>query len=208
MNKRRVKFITLEGLEGSGKSSAVSFLKEYLEKKGYSVVTFRDPGSTVVGEKIRKLLLDKNLYITPVAELLLYLAARTQLIEEKLKKILLEEVIDFVICDRFFDSTFAYQGYGLGLERLVEEGLKLFFPQQIVPDLTLLLDTKVEVCLPRIKKKDRIESRSKEFYYAVRRGYIELSKRYPSRIKLIDANRALEAIYKEIKKIIEEWLEK
>ena len=200
---KKVTFITLEGLEGSGKSSVASFLKKYLEERNFSVVVFRDPGSTEVGERIRKILLDKNLYLTAYTELLLYLAARAQLIEEKLIKILEEETFDFVICDRFFDSTLAYQGYGLGMGKLVEKGIELFSPRRIIPDLTLILDTEVEKSLVRIKEKDRIESRPVEFHYLVRRGYIELSQRYPERIKLINANKSLPCIYQEIEKIIE-----
>ncbi|MBU0878694.1 MAG: dTMP kinase, partial [Candidatus Omnitrophica bacterium] len=118
MSKRAV-FITIEGLEGSGKSSVIEFLENLLQRKKFSVKVFREPGSTRIGEKIRKILLDKkNKEITSHTELLLYLAARTQLIEEKLNAAL--STYDFVICDRFFDSTLVYQGYAGGLGELVE----------------------------------------------------------------------------------------
>ena len=108
----RAIFVTVEGIEGSGKSSVISFLSRFLRKKGFKVKVFREPGSTKIGEKIRDILLDRrNKTLSPHTELLLYMAARTQLIEEKLSKALSK--YDFVICDRFFDSTPGNQGYAL-----------------------------------------------------------------------------------------------
>ena len=118
--KKKAVFITIEGLEGSGKSSVINFLRTYLENKKFSVRFFREPGSTYIGEKIREILLDrKNKELSCHTELLLYLAARTQLIEESLKDAL--NKYDFVICDRFYDSTLVYQGYALGLGKIVNK---------------------------------------------------------------------------------------
>jgi dTMP kinase len=193
-------FITIEGLEGSGKSSVINFLEKFLKEKGFSVVVFREPGSTAVGEKIRQILLDKqNKRLSRHTELLLYLAARTQLIEEKLINAFKE--YDFIICDRFFDSTSVYQGYALGLGGIVDESVKMF-SLGIIPDLTFVLDVKARDGLKRIKNKDRIESRPIDFHNKLRRGYLALSGKYPKRIKVINAQANLEEIYKRVEKAL------
>jgi dTMP kinase len=195
--KKKATFITVEGLEGSGKSSVINFLEKLLKNKGFSVVVFREPGSTDVGEKIRQILLDKkNKRLSRHTELLLYLAARTQLIEEKLLGAF--KKYDFVICDRFFDSTLVYQGYALGLGEIVEKGVKTF-SLGVIPDLTIVLDVPARDGLKRIKNKDRIESRPISFHNKLRKGYLALSKKYPNRIKVIDAATVLEEIYIERK---------
>ena len=162
---------------------------------------FREPGSTLIGEQIRKVLLDrKNAELTKHTELLLYLAARTQLIEEKLLPAFKQ--YDFVICDRFFDSTIVYQGFGLGLGKMVEKLVKEF-SLGITPDLTLYLDTNIEVGLGRILEKDRIESRPLQFHKKLRKGYLSLAKKYPKRIKRINATGTLDETYKRVKKVLE-----
>lgn len=194
----KAKFITIEGLEGSGKSSVINFLEKFIKAKGYSVVVFREPGSTAVGEKIRQILLDKkNKKLSRHTELLLYLAARTQLIEEKLINAF--KKYDFVICDRFFDSTLVYQGYALGLGAIVDKAVKMF-SLGVVPDLTFVLDVKARDGLKRIKNKDRIESRPIDFHNRLRKGYLNLAKKHPKRIKVIDATTNLEEIYKKTEK--------
>lgn len=199
--RKRAFFITIEGLEGCGKSSVVRFLKKRLTKDGSSVVVFRDPGSTNIGEQIRRILLDrKNNNMSYYTELLLYLAARTQLIEEKLKGAF--TTYDFVICDRFFDSTLVYQGYGLRLGDIVERAVKMF-SLGIIPDLTIVLDADPRRALERIGKPDRIESRNLSFHYRLRRGYQDLGKKYPQRIVLVNADRDLRDIYKDVETIIE-----
>lgn len=190
-------FITIEGLEGSGKSSVINFLKNLLRKKGFSVLVLREPGSTKVGEKIRDILLDKaNSRLSRHTELLLYLAARTQLIEEKLNPAF--KKYDFIICDRFFDSTLVYQGYALGLGGIAFKSVKMF-SLGIVPDLTLVLDVPAKVGLKRIKNKDRIESRPLNFHNKLRKGYLKLAEEYPGRVKVIDASGDLEKIYERVK---------
>ncbi|MCP4652788.1 MAG: dTMP kinase [Candidatus Omnitrophica bacterium] len=195
-------FITIEGLEGSGKSSVINFLKNSLETDGFSVRFFREPGSTYIGEKIREILLDRrNKELSKHTELLLYLAARTQMIEEMLGNSLSK--YDFVVCDRFFDSTIVYQGYALGLGAIVEKAVKLF-ALGVNPDLTLVLDAPPEDGLKRVGIKDRIESRPLEFHKKLRRGYLQLAKKNPRRIKVIDARGSLEDIYAQAEKIIKQ----
>lgn len=199
-SKKKAIFVTIEGLEGCGKSSVIKFLSKYLKQRNFSVKVYREPGSTAVGEKIRKILLDKkNKKLSQHTELLLYLAARTQLIEEKLKKDLLD--YDFVICDRFFDSTLVYQGFALGLKKATESSVKIF-SLGVKPDLTFYLDLPAKKGLGRLKARDRIESRPLKFHNKLRKGFLELSKKYPRRIKTINARGNLESIYKKITKIL------
>ncbi len=194
-------FITVEGLEGSGKSSVIKFLYSFLKKKKLSMKMYRDPGSTPIGKKIRRILLDnKNKELAPYTELLLYLAARTQLIEEKLKKDLF--TYDFIICDRFFDSTLAYQGFALGLGKVVDRAVEMF-SLNIKPDLTLFLDVPVRKGLLRLKNKDRIESRPLSFHNKLRRGFLQLAKKHPQRIKVIDAKGSLGEIYQQVQQILD-----
>ncbi len=198
--KRKGIFISFEGLEGSGKSSVINFLRRYLRRQGYKVLVLREPGSTKIGEKIRRILLDKrNKKISPHTELLLYLAARTQLIEERLKKSLRE--YDFVISDRFFDSTLVYQGYALGLGKVVDKAVAMF-SLGIEPDLTIILDTDVKKSLARLGRRDRIESRPFSFHCRLQEGYRRLVRKYPHRIKLLSAEKSLAEVYDDVKDVI------
>lgn len=206
--KKRVKksvFITFEGLEGSGKSSVINFLARHLRKKGLSVKTFREPGSTRIGEEIRQLLLDKRNNISPHTELLLYLAARTQLIEEKIWEAF--KNYDVVICDRFYDSTIAYQGYGLKLGRLSYEATKKF-SLGVNPDLTILLDSNVKKALGRLSHKDRIESRPLSFHYRLKKGYRKIAKKEPRRVKVVRADKELGQICEDVKNLVEKFFQK
>ncbi|UCD15559.1 MAG: dTMP kinase [Candidatus Omnitrophota bacterium] len=196
----KAKFITVEGLEGSGKSSVIGFIQKLLKKEGFSVGVFREPGSTSVGEKIRRILLDnKNKKLSAHTELLLYLAARTQLIEEKLIGAFSQ--YDFVICDRFFDSTLIYQGFALGLGKIVESSVKMF-SLGIMPDFTIYLDVVPKEGLARIKKKDRIEERSLSFHEKLRKGYLELARKNPARIKVVNAQKPLNQIFGKIESLL------
>ena len=197
-------FITVEGIEGSGKSSVISFLSRFLKERGFKVKVFREPGSTKIGEKIRGILLDKkNKTLSPYTELLLYMAARAQLIEEKLNKALFK--YDFIICDRFFDSTLVYQGYAMKMGKIVDKSVKLF-SLGIVPNLTIVLDTKVDSSLERIKIKDRIESRPMIFHKRLKNGYRKLARKYPHRIKLIDAEKNLDALFRSVETLIIKYI--
>ena len=199
--KRKGFFITIEGLEGSGKSSVIKFIEKLLRKRKVSFKVYREPGSTKVGEKIRKILLDKkNKKLSAHTELLLYLAARTQLIEEKLKQDF--KKYDFIICDRFFDSTLVYQGFALGLGKVVERAVAMF-SLGLVPNLTLVLDTPPKLGLARLKTKDRIESRALRFHNRLRKGYLQLAKKYPRRVKIVNACDSLPKIYERVEKQLE-----
>ncbi len=201
--KRKALFITIEGLEGSGKSSVLKHLEKYLRKKKLRVKVFREPGSTKTGEKIRRILLGKGNDVSPHTELLLYLAARTQLIEEKLAVALTR--YDVVLCDRFFDSTLAYQGYGLGLKQITSEGIKLF-SLGYIPDLTLFLDSDIQSGLRRIKTKDRIEARSLDFHRRLKKGFKTIARNNPNRVRVVPARKSLPEIYQDIERIIDRWL--
>lgn len=204
MRRKKAFFITVEGLEGCGKSSVIKFLNNFLKKKKFSVKVYREPGSTWVGEKLRRILLDKkNKKLSVHTELLLYLAARTQLIEEKLKKDFKQ--YDFIICDRFFDSTLAYQGYALGLGKIAERGV-FMFSLGIKPDLTFFLDIPPKVGLLRLKTKDRIESRPLSFHKALRKGFLKLAKKYPRRIKVINASGSLADICNKVQNNLDKYL--
>jgi dTMP kinase len=198
--KRKSFFITIEGSEGSGKSSVIAYLQRTFIGRNYSIKIFREPGSTKIGEKIRTILLDKkNSNLSAHTELLLYLAARTQLIEEKLTKALAK--YDVVICDRYFDSTLVYQGAALGLGSIVEKSVEMFC-LGVVPDLTIVLDAPVSDGLKRLKKRDRIESRPLAFHKKLRAGYLKLAKKYPKRIKIVDARGKLDFIYERVEKLL------
>jgi dTMP kinase len=201
IKKKKAFFITVEGLEGSGKSSVIAFLEDFFKQQGIKYKVFREPGSTKIGEQIRQILLDnKNQELSAHTELLLYLAARTQLIEEQLIKAF--ACYEVVLCDRFFDSTLVYQGAALGLGKIVKQAVTLF-SLAVEPDLTILLDSVPADGLARIKNKDRIESRPIEFHNKLRKGYLSLAKEYPKRIKVVDANGALPEIYPRVRKVVE-----
>lgn len=180
----RGKFITIEGPEGSGKSTHSRLLCGYLRRRGLKVLHTREPGGTKVGEVLRGILLDKkNKGISDECELFLFLAARAQIAGEVIRPALARGYT--VVCDRFHDATVAYQGYGAGLSikligsagRLATGGLK--------PDLTILLDVETKVGLERAGVKDRMETKSLRFHKRVRQGYLKIAKNEPRRIKVI-----------------------
>jgi len=195
----RGKFITFEGSEGSGKSTQSALALEYLQSKKLPVVLLREPGGVKISEQIRKLLLDvKSEGMGDECETLLYMAARAQMVKEILEPQLKSGKI--IICDRFLDSTIAYQGYGNGVDVKTIESLGAFATKGIGPDLTILFDIKPEDGLSRAgAKKDRIESRSLDYHHRVRQGYLDLSKKYPARIKLIKVDAGKEEIFKRVK---------
>ena len=193
------KFITFEGAEGSGKSTQAALVLEYLKSKKLPTLLLREPGGVKISENIRKLLLDvNNAGMGDECETLLYMAARAQMVKEVLGPQLKSSKI--VLCDRFLDSTIAYQGYGNGIDIKIIEQLGLFATQGLVPDLTILFDIQPEKGLGRAgQKRDRIESRSLEYHKRVRNGYLDLSKRNPARIKVIKVDAGVEEIFKRVK---------
>ena len=196
------KFITFEGSEGSGKSTQAKLVYDYLQELKKPVLHIREPGGVKISELIRRILLDvKNTQMTNECEVLLYMAARSQLVEEVIMPALKDGKI--VLCDRFLDSTVVYQGFGNGVDMSIIKKIGKFATQGVVPDLTLLFDIDTEKGLSRIGKvKDRIERRSLEYHKKVRQGYLELAKQEPGRIKLIEVNADKETIHASVRKYV------
>lgn len=191
-------FISFEGIDGCGKSTQIDLLKRYLERVNVTCHTFREPGGTILSEKVRSLLLHEENQIDPVTELLLFSAARSQLIAEKVDPLLQKG--DTVILDRFYDSTVAYQGYGRKSATLNEiTSLNHLAAHHLVPDLTFYLKIPLELAAKRIEKgeKDRMEKSGGEFYKNVVNGFDALSKT-EQRFKTIDATKDKLDVHKEI----------
>ncbi|MFH0913104.1 MAG: dTMP kinase [Candidatus Omnitrophota bacterium] len=200
------KFITFEGSEGSGKSTQSKLLVRYLRRRGFKVVYLREPGGTKISEKIRKILLDaRNDSITSITEMLLYMAARAQVVSAVIKPALGNGKI--VISDRFLDSTLAYQGYGLGLDIGVIKKVGNSVTEGIKPDLTLLMDLEVKKGLKhRQFTKDRIERRSLAYHSRVREGYLALRRLAPRRIKIVKIKKNKNETQGQIRKLVNELL--
>jgi len=193
-------FITIEGPDGAGKSTQIPFIQRFLEEKGYKVLLTREPGGTVIGEKIRGILLDKNHQeMSDITEALLYSASRAQHVTEVIIPALNEGIV--VLCDRFVDSSIAYQGKGRGLGLESIKNINDFATCGLTPDLTILLDIDPEIGLKRVnatKEVDRLEQEKLDFHRKVYEGYKELVNMYPKRIKVIKANQSIEAVNKDI----------
>ncbi len=203
------KFITFEGGEGCGKSTQVKLLGESLESCGIKVLTTREPGGTWLSEKIRGLIKDQS-EDPPCdrAELLLFLAARAQLVEKVIMPALESGV--WVVSDRFSDSTFAYQGYGRGVDIEKLRALNDFATDGLKPDLTFLLDVPSSVSKSRLHDRqiatsssaDRIELAGDGFHERLRNGFLEMAKKEPSRFVVVDSSREVEAVDAEIEKAL------
>ena len=193
-------FITLEGPEGSGKTTAVKAAVAKLKELGYEVVQTREPGGTPIAEQIRNVILDKaNTTMDPRTEALLYAASRRQHLVEKVWPAIKEGKI--VICDRYLDSSLAYQGgaRGLGVDNILN--VNLFATENTYPDLTLLFDIKPEIGLERIAKNadrevNRLDLEKIDFHNKVRQTFLDLSKRYPDRYVIIDASKSIDEVQK------------
>lgn len=196
-------FITFEGIDGCGKSTQLSLLKEEFTKQGIEFIEVREPGGTAVGEKIRTILLDKaNDSMTRMAELLLFEAARAQITEEVIIPALNKGIN--VICDRFYDSTTAYQGYANKMGTDLTDFLNLKATNETYPDITILLDIDPQTAYKRRAERgeeDRIEKLGLAYQEAVRAGYLELAKN-EDRIKVIDADNTPEKIFGQIHTLI------
>jgi dTMP kinase len=202
---KRGLFITFEGADGSGKSTQLDMAVKHLENKGIDLIKTRDPGGTPLGCKIREILLNYDGHIAPTCELLLYLADRAQHVEEKLLPALNEGKI--VLCDRYVDSTLAYQGYARGLDKEQILLLNNIAAQSLMPDLTLVFDVSTEVAMQRVgDTKDRLESEGQNFHRKVREGYLDLAKKYPERIVVIDANKSIEEVHRDVVEVLERLL--
>ena len=193
-------FITLEGPEGSGKTTAVEAAVKELEARGYQIVRTREPGGTPIAEQIRNVILDKdNTKMDPRTETLLYAASRRQHLVEKVWPALKEGKI--VICDRYLDSSLAYQGgaRGLGIDNILN--VNMFATENTFPDLTLLFDITPEEGLKRIaanasREVNRLDLEKLEFHHKVRKTFLDLAKRYPERYVIIDASKSREEVAK------------
>jgi dTMP kinase len=201
--KLKGKFITFEGPEGSGKSTHTRLLCKYLKEKGKDIVYVREPGSTKIGEKIRRILLDvKNKNMSDICEMYLYMAARAQLVKEVIIPALKNG--KFVISDRFLDATIAYQGYGGGIDINLIKKIGKFSTFGIIPDLTILLDTEIKKGLSQTGKvKDRIENKPISYHQRVRIGYLELARLEPKRIKIINQSPSISKTQEEIRKLVD-----
>lgn len=198
-------FITFEGLDGCGKTTQAKLLKDFLEKENYKVYLTREPGGTILGENIRNILLNFNINIHPWTEALLYLSSRAEnslVIKEKLK----EEYV--VICERYIDSTIAYQGYGRNLPIKKLKELNELVTFGLKPDITILLDMVPEKIFTRKKILDRIEKESLDFYYKVMEGYLKIAEEERERIFVVSGELLVEEIHREILKIILKKLKK
>jgi dTMP kinase len=198
-------FITIEGMDGSGKSTQIKLLKKYLEELGKEVVLTREPGGTRIGERIREILLDpKSIDMKEETEILLYAAARAQIVSE----LILPELKSgkTVICDRFYDSSFAYQGYGRNMSLEIIKSANSFAMKEAKPDLTIFVDISPEKARKRIEDReiDRLEMEGMAFHNRVYEGFKILARNNADRIKVVKADREVDEIFNDIKVIIKD----
>lgn len=203
-------FITVEGPDGAGKSTQIEFIKKYFDERGLAVLYTREPGGTVISEKIRNIILDKeHTEMAPMTEAMLYAAARAQLVQQVIKPAVMEGKI--VICDRFVDSSIAYQGYGRGLGASVWD-INKYAVDGCMPDLTLLLMVDSEKGIGRVKNlgsenMDRMEKEKIDFHRKVYDGYLSLANKFPERIASIDASQTIEKVSEAIGRELDRCLE-
>ncbi len=202
------KFITLEGGEGVGKSTNLNFIKQLLEQYGLTVIVTREPGGTAFAEKIRQLLLENtDEVVSEQAELLMMFAARAQHIQHVIRPALNQG--HWVLCDRFTDATYAYQGGGRDMDVTTIEWLENKIQGTLRPDITLLLDASIDVGMGRANKRgalDRFESEKRAFFERVRATYLQRAQQYPQIIKIINAEQSLDEVQAEIRIVIDRLL--
>ena len=205
------KFITFEGADGGGKSTQVQLAAAWLRERGYEVATTREPGGTVLAEKVRELVLDPNLPLNSTSQSLLYLAARSEHVEKVIRPAL--ETGKIVLCDRFSDSTLVYQGLSLGeelAELTVMQQLCSFATAGLEPDLTIVLDGRPEVLAKRRELRgvtDRYEQQGLDFQHKLRDGFLTLAKAEPERIKVLNAEGSMEEVAAAVQKAIANLLQ-
>jgi dTMP kinase len=206
--------VTFEGIEGCGKSTQLRLAAEWLEQEGLLFHCTREPGGTRIGAEIRKILLSQNtVALAPLAETLLYLSDRLQHVAEVIQPQLLRRAI--VLCDRYHDSTVAYQGYARGISLELIEKIWRGSSLAIDPDLTLLFDLEPEQGISRSLQKlraqhldeSRFEEEALEFHAKVRNGFLTLAKKYPERIRTIDASRSMEEVHQDVRRQLEKFLQ-
>lgn len=208
-------FISLEGIEGSGKTTEMRFLKQYFADKAIDCVFTREPGGTEIGAQMRKILLaPSNTALEPYAELLLYLADRIQHVNEIILPAL--NAGKWVVCDRYFDATLVYQGYARGLDCSVMRGLHQKLCRNLYPDLTVVFDLAPELGLRRAlgdlagglrgNEESRFEMEQLDFHAKIRQGYLELAERGPDRFRVIDASGSPEAVHELFMAELEDYI--
>lgn len=203
------RFITLEGGEGAGKSTCIAFIRDYFAARGLALCVTREPGGTPLAEEIRHLLLSKREEaVSSDAELLLMFAARAQHLHGKIRPALARG--EWVLCDRFTDATYAYQGSGRGLSMARIAELEQLVQGDLRPGLTLLLDLPVQQGMERAaarSEKDRFESEQLAFFERVREGYRERARAEPQRFRVINAGQSIDAVQQDVKRVLDTWLE-
>ena len=201
-------FITLEGIEGAGKSTAVDFIEDFLTKEGHDVIKTREPGGTVIGEQIREILLkNENYTLTYDTELLLAFSARAQHIQEVILPALSSGKI--ILCDRFTDASYAYQGGGRNIDASRINLLEKWVQEDLRPNLTLLFDLDVSIGMQRTKKRsdaDRFEREEINFFEKIRNTYLERAKNEPQRFRIINSAASLESVKEQIITILKDFL--
>lgn len=204
MKDKKGLFITFEGIDGCGKSTQIDLLKDWFEKRGDEVILTLEPGGSDLGKELRQILLHHKGFVDSTCELFLFLADRSQHVATVIKNNLQEGKV--VLCDRFIDSTIAYQGFARGgdldkLNRLNDTAI-----QGCYPDITFVLDLDVETAQKRVgSKKDRMEQEDLSFHKSVRQGYLALARINPKRIKVIDAAKPIEEVFSQIREIINNY---
>ena len=204
-------FITFEGVEGSGKTTQIKRLKRYLKQKGVPCFTTREPGGTPIGEKVRKILLNRaHGEMTALSELFLYEAARSQHVSEVIRPLLSKKGV--ILCDRFSDASIAYQGHGRKIDPKLVDLLNQVASKGVRPDLTFLLDCPSDMGLKRAvrrdrqkrsNRQDRFEREKIQFHHRVRKGYLSLAKEEPHRIKVIDTRDGEQKVFEKIRKLVD-----
>ncbi len=203
-------FITLEGPEGSGKSMQICQLADYIREQGFEVLTTREPGGTFIGDQIREVIMRmENTMMSPRAEILLFCAARAQIVEEVIRPNLEKGLV--VISDRYADSTLAYQGYGHGLDLGILKEILRFATGGLQPDLTLLLDVDVEEGLKRRRigggEWNRLDAQQIAFHQRVRQGYLKMAAEEPNRWRVVDARQKPDQVQKELCLVVSQSLQ-
>lgn len=204
MSTKKGLFITFEGIDGCGKTTQINLLNDYLKNKNYSTVLTLEPGGSDIGRNLRQILLHHDGFVDDVCELLLYLADRAQ----HTKTVIMDNISkgNIVLCDRYIDSTVAYQGYARGNDIEKINLLNNIATKELKPDITFLFDIDVETAQKRVgKQKDRLEKENVDFHNKVRQGYLEIAKRN-ERIKVIDSRKSIDEIFEEVKQYIDKLL--
>jgi dTMP kinase len=203
-------FVSFEGIDGSGKSTQLNLLREWFETRGHSVMVIREPGATLLSESIREILLSTKQSITSTAELLLFSAARTQLVEKVIQPALTTDTV--ILCDRYVDSTTAYQGYGRGLDLDRVQAINAIATRGVMPNLTFFIDVHYEQAQQRMQfaegggEPDRMERAGGDFFHRVRDGYLSIAATEPKRFVVIDGYRERDAIHRDLVSEVERRL--